>query len=54
MKRVTGLDLPALNALFLQTQPAHLQRVLGKPLEGDARKAARAQYVRDKLGRNNL
>jgi hypothetical protein len=38
----------------LQTQPAHLQRFLNKPLDGDARKAARAQYVRDKLGRNNL
>jgi protein arginine kinase len=54
MKRVTGLDLSAINGLFLQTQPAHLQRFLNKPLDGDARKAARAQYVRDKLGRNNL
>jgi len=54
MKRVTGLDLPTINHLFLQTQPAHLQRLIGKPLDGEARKAARAQYVRDKIGRNNL
>ncbi|HVX86877.1 MAG TPA: protein arginine kinase [Phycisphaerae bacterium] len=54
MKRVTGLDLSAINSLFLHTQPAHLQRSLNKPLDGDVRKAARAQYVREKLGRNNL
>ena len=51
MKRVTGLDLSTINALFLQTQPAHLQRALGKPLDGDARKAARAEYIRAKLGK---
>ncbi len=54
MKRVTGLDLPTINSLFLQTQPAHLQRLLGKQLEGDARKSARAEFVRNKVGKNNL
>ena len=54
MKRVTGLDLPTINQLFLHTQPAHLQRLLDKPLEGDARKAARAEYIRGRLGKNNL
>jgi protein arginine kinase len=54
MKRVTGLDLTTLNELFLQTQPAHLQRALGKTLEGDARKAARAEFIRTRLGKNNL
>jgi len=54
MKRVTGLDLAAINSLFLHTQPAHLQRMVGKPLDGDARKAARAEFVRAKLGKNNL
>jgi protein arginine kinase len=51
MKRVAGLDLAAVNMLFLQTQPAHLQRVLGKSLEGEALKAARAQFIREKLPR---
>jgi protein arginine kinase len=54
MKRVTGLDLGALNGLFLNTQSAHLQRIVGKALEGDARKAARAEYVRGRIGKNNL
>jgi protein arginine kinase len=54
MKRVTGIDLPVLNGLFLQTQPAHLQRALGKSLDGDARKAARAELIRQRLGKNNL
>lgn len=54
LKRVTGLDLATINQLFLQTQPAHLQRHLKKPLDGDARKAARAEFVRARLGKNNL
>ena len=54
MKRVTGLDLAAINSLFLNTQPAHLQRNVGKPLDGDARKAARAEFVRGRIGKNNL
>jgi protein arginine kinase len=54
MKRVTGLDLAAINSLFLNIQPAHLQRFVAKALEGDARKAARAEYVRARIGKNNL
>jgi protein arginine kinase len=54
MKRVTGLDLQAINSLFLHTQPAHLQRTVGKPLDGDARKSARAEFVRGRIGKNNL
>ena len=51
-KRVVGIDLAAINMLFLQTQPAHLQRVLGKSLEGESLKAARAQFIREKLPRS--
>ena len=54
MKRVTGLDLVAINSLFLCSQSAHLQRTIGKPLDGDSRKAARAEFVRNKIGKNNL
>ncbi len=54
MKRVTGLDLQIINALFLQTQPAHLQRALGKTLDGEARKAARAEFIRTRLGKNGF
>ncbi len=49
MKRVAGLDINAINKLFLTVQPAHLQRVLGKRLDGEARKAARADFVRQQL-----
>jgi protein arginine kinase len=48
--RVKGVDIDLINALFLNTQQAHLQRLLSKRLEADARRAARADYVRTKLG----
>jgi protein arginine kinase len=51
MGRVTGLDLSIINQLFLLTQPAHLQKALGKTLDGEARKAARAEFVRAKLAK---
>lgn len=49
MGRITGLELETINRLFLQIQPAHLQRLLGRPLDGEARKAARAELVRQIL-----
>ncbi len=49
MKRVAGLDIHTVNLLFLKTQPAHLQRMLGKAVEGDMRKAARAEFIRQNL-----
>ncbi len=38
--RIKGIDIHTLNELFLMTQPAHLQKMQGKKLEGDARRAA--------------
>ncbi len=49
MGRVTGLTMDAINRLFLTVQPAHLQHVLGQRLDGEARKAARADFVRQQL-----
>jgi protein arginine kinase len=48
--RVKGIDIRTLNELFLHTQPAHLQKIHGKKIEGDARRAARAEYIRHRLG----
>ena len=48
--RVKGIDVRTLNELFLTTQPAHLQRLHGKKLDGDARRAVRAEYIRQRLG----
>jgi protein arginine kinase len=48
--RVKDVDIRTLNELFLLTQPAHLQKLQGKKLEGDARRSARADYIRRRLG----
>ena len=50
--RVKGIEMQTINELMLQTQPAHLQKILGKKLEGDARKSARADYIRQRVGGN--
>ena len=44
-------DIPPLlvNELFLHTQPAHLQKLMGEHLDGEARNAARARYLRTRL-----
>jgi len=48
--RVKAVDIPTINELFLLTQPAHLQKLQGRKLEGDLRRAARADFIRQKLG----
>ncbi len=45
-----NLDLPQLQRLFLNTQPAHLQRIEGRALESADRDAVRASYIRGQLG----
>jgi len=47
--RVKDIDVRTVNELFLLTQPAHLQKIQGRKLEGDLRRAARAEYVRQRL-----
>jgi len=49
LKRVEDIDINKVNELFLLTQQAHLQKILGKKLEGDARRAARADFIRQRL-----
>src|SRR3954462_5532307 len=50
--RVKDVDIRTVNELFLLTQPAHLQKMQGKKLEGDARRAIRAEFVRARLSGN--
>lgn len=52
MGRVKDIDIRTINELFLLTQPAHLQKILGRKLEGDVRRAARADFIRQKLKAN--
>src|SRR5437762_2516628 len=37
------------NELFIHTQPAHLQKLMGTSLDGEERNAARARYLRTRL-----
>ncbi len=50
--RIKDIDLRTINELFLLTQPAHLQKLQGRKLEGDVRRAARADYIRSRLSGN--
>lgn len=50
LKRFDKIDIDTVNRLFLYTQPAHLQKMSGKKLEGEQRGIARAEYVRKQLG----
>ena len=43
------LTIPTVNELFLNTQPAHLQKLTGNSLDGEERNAARARYLRTRL-----
>lgn len=43
------ISLHTVNELFIQTQPSHLQKLVGGPLDGEERNAARARYLRTRL-----
>jgi len=52
LHRVKEVDINKVNELFLLTQPAHLQKMTGRKMDGDVRRAARADFVRGRLGGN--
>src|SRR5438094_4254252 len=43
------ITIPTVNELFIHTQPAHLQKLMGTLLDGEERNAARARYLRTRL-----
>lgn len=47
--RFDKFDIATLNEMFLFTQPAHLQRLHGKPIEGQERAVVRADYLRGRI-----
>ncbi len=51
MGLVESIDHRVVNQLMLLTQPAHLQKVLGREMDQDERRAARAELVRKRLGK---
>src|SRR5215471_6963724 len=46
---VGDISIPTVNELFIHTQPAHLQKIVGTSLDGEERNAARARYLRARL-----
>jgi protein arginine kinase len=46
---IDDLEIRTINELFIQTQPAHLQKIQGKALEVDERNIARASFLRSRL-----
>jgi protein arginine kinase len=49
LQLLDNITIPTVNELFLHTQPAHLQKLVGAPLDGEERNAARARYLRNRL-----
>jgi protein arginine kinase len=47
------ISMPTVNELFIHTQPAHLQKLMGATLDGEERNAARARYLRSRLREPN-
>lgn len=50
--RLATIDLQTLNELFLQIQPAHLQKLHGERLSGEQRSVERAALIRARLSNN--
>jgi protein arginine kinase len=50
--RVKDVEMNKVNELFLLTRPAHLQKILNKKMDGDVRRAARADFIRARLNGN--
>jgi protein arginine kinase len=50
--RLSTVDLQTLNELFLQIQPAHLQKLHGERLTGEQRSIERAAFIRARLNSN--
>jgi protein arginine kinase len=49
LRLLDDINISTLNELFIHTQPAHLQKLMGASLDGEERNAARAQYLRTRL-----
>lgn len=49
MGLLEDVNIGVVNELFIHTQPAHLQKLMGSVLDGEERNAARARYLRTRL-----
>src|SRR4051794_34496947 len=46
---IDDITKATVNELFIHTQPAHLQKLMGTSLDGEERNSARARYLRTRL-----
>jgi protein arginine kinase len=46
---IEDINILEVNELFIHTQPAHLQKLLGKELDSDERNSERARFLRNRL-----
>ncbi len=53
MGRCKNLDLSQVNEMFIRSQPAHLQKINGRRLDGAERSVLRADYLRSIVGSRN-
>lgn len=49
LSMLDDVTIGTVNELFIQTQPAHLQKLMGTSLDSEERNAARARYLRTRL-----
>lgn len=50
LQLVDDVDIATVNQLFMQIQPAHLQKIRGEELESAERNVVRAAFLRERLG----
>lgn len=53
LKLIDDIDLTTINRIFLQTQPAHIQKLQGQPLTSEARNRVRAEFLQATLRRTH-
>lgn len=49
---VDDIEIGAVNAIFLQSQPAHIMKHVGRALDAEERDIARARFIQEALARN--
>ncbi len=53
LRLIEGLDVASVNRVFINTQPAHLQKIKGETLDTSTRNVERARYLRQHLERSD-
>lgn len=54
LELIDDLEMSTVNEMFIHTQPAHLQKIRGAELDSGERNAARASYLRQRMGGSSI